>query len=1300
MNRILAALLLLLLPVCSFAQRMAVRNIGMENGLPSNTVRSVVQDKEGFIWFGTDNGLCRYDGYSIRPLRIPQVQNDQYVGTLAVSKYGLVVGTSHGAFLLNARTEQFRMLHPVVRGHVMAFDIDADGNIWVATLNDGVFCVRKDLRGCEHYNFKKGISLVSVFIDGGNQVWLMARKQGLYRLNRARGSFELFRLKGQNAFDGMCMAEARDGQMLVGSWKEGLFLVSPDGTTRQLTNPLLTGLGTHIHTIYRASPDEYWLGCDEGVMQYDLRDNQWSMISNAFNIPGAAGRFVYSIVRDREGGCWFGTFYGGVNYYSPMDNRFLTLTSDNGLHGNVVGRFCEDDDHHIWIATDDGGLNCFAPRLKTFVDFPGKAALATYNVHGLLAEGNTLWVGSYGRGLIRLNRQTGVLKTYVVDKSGTSSSCYSLLRDRQGNLWAGTMTCISLYNKVTDKFSIVRPTGGTVIDIEEDRSGNVWFATQGDGLWKLGRNGKWKHYLMSSAFSSLCNNFVNAIREDSNGNLYIATDDGLCMYDPKADRFRRIPVKTDSAVFTGLVISQGELWLSSSTGLVHILPDGRLHVFNREDGLLSGPFQSNAMMMSADGSIWLGSVNGVSMFYPYQIKENGCIPNVFITALELYNKDVKAGSNKLPEALDYVDHVSLSHKDNMFTIHFAALSYVSPEKNQYAYRLEGFDKDWIYVGSEHKAVYTNIPPGEYTFRVKASNNDGLWSSKEATLRIVIHPPFYWSLPAKLFYLLAFFAVIYFYVHMRLQRAERLHQRKLKEMNEHKEKEMRDAQLHFFTMIAHEIRTPVSLIIGPLETLKNKWQKIGRTVGDNVAVASTLDVIDRNAQRLLGLVNQLLDFNKVQQKELEVKFTLCHIKDVMKAVAERFEPTLKQNGATLQVEYPEEDFVAAVDAEGLTKIISNLMTNATKYTKDWVRLSCRIGQDKFVIEVEDNGCGINSEEQQRIFNPFYQAKDNKPGTGIGLSIVSSLVAAHRGTVEVMSQVGEGSLFCVTLPTSQPGVSTEEKSEPEVVDDMQNVEASVSEDVVIAKQAVLIVEDNEDMLLYLKHNFMNRCQVLTAEDGVVALRLLNKYDVSLIISDWMMPNMDGEELCKKIRQNPKTSHIPFIMLTAKTDDDSKVKGMDIGADAFIGKPFSMRYLDACVRNLTARRKQLMEEFAGSPEEPIANIAGNALDSSLLTNMEKIIENNVNNPALNVNFVAQQLGLSRSGLFAKIKSLTDTTPNEMIQVIRLRKAAQMLLDDKYSVSEISFLVGFNSTSYFTKCFVKQFGVRPAEYREAKKR
>lgn len=1299
MNRILVAFLLLLLPICSFAQQLAVRNISMENGLPSNAVRSIVQDKDGFVWLGTDNGLCRYDGYTIRPLRIPQLQNDQYVGTLEVSKYGLLVGTSHGAFLLNARTEQFRSLHPKIHGNVMSFGIDADGNIWVVTLDDGVFCVCRNLSGCVHYGFKKGSSLVSVYVDSENQVWLIARKQGLYKLNRARRTFELFPIKGQTHFDGMCMAEASEGRMLVGSWNDGLLMLSPDGTMRQLTNPLLTGAGTHIHTIYRVSPNEFLLGCDEGVMQYNLLENQWSMISNAFSIPGAAGRFVYSILRDREGGFWFGTYYGGVNYYSPMDSRFLTLTGENGLHGNVVGRFCEDNNHRIWIATDDGGLNCYDPRLKTFVDFPGKAVLAKYNVHGLLSEGNTIWVGTYGRGLIQLNTQTGAMKTYVVDKSGASSSCYSLLRDRQGRLWAGTMTCVSLYNNATDKFSSVRATGGTVIDIEEDRNGNVWFGTLGDGLWKLGRNGKWKHYLMSTAISSLSNNSVNAIREDLNGNLYIATDDGLCVYEPKADRFRRIPVKTDSNVFTGLVINQGELWLSSSTGLVHILPGGKLHVFNREDGLLPGPFQSNAMMMSADGGIWLGSVNGVSMFYPYQIKENRCEPNVFITAFEVYNKDVKVGSDKLPEALGYVDYVNLSHGDNMFTIHFAALSYVSPEKNQYAYRLDGFDKDWIYVGAEHKAVYTNIPPGEYTFRVKASNNDGLWSSKEATLKIVIHPPFYWSLPAKLFYLLAFFAVIYLYVHMRLQKAERLHQRRLKEMNERKEKEMRDAQLHFFTMIAHEIRTPVSLIIGPLETLKTQWQKIGRTVSDSAAVSSTLDVIDRNAQRLLGLVNQLLDFNKVQQKELKVRFTLCHIKEIMRAVAERFEPTLRQNGATLKVEYPDDDFVAAVDAEGLTKIISNLMTNATKYTKDRVRLTCVVEQEQFVIEVEDNGCGIGPEEQQRIFNPFYQAKDNKPGTGIGLSIVSNLVAAHRGKVEVKSEVGKGSLFQVTLPVSQPGVTMDEGPKPEVVDDMLHGEASAAEDV-ISKQTVLVVEDNEDMLLYLKHNFMNRCQVLTAEDGVEALKLLNKYNVSLIISDWMMPNMDGEELCRKIRQNPKTSHIPFIMLTAKTDDDSKVKSMDIGVDAFIAKPFSMRYLDACVRNLMAKRKQLMEEFAGSPEEPIAKIADNAIDSSLLTDMEKIIEDNVNNPALNVNFVAQQLGMSRSGLFAKIKSLTDTTPNEMIQVIRLRKAAQMLLEDKYSVSEISFLVGFNSASYFTKCFVKQFGVRPAEYREEKKR
>lgn len=629
----------------------------------------------------------------------------------------------------------------------------------------------------------------------------------------------------------------------------------------------------------------------------------------------------------------------------------------------------------------------------------------------------------------------------------------------------------------------------------------------------------------------------------------------------------------------------------------------------------------------------------------------------------------------------------------MFSLYFAALSYCSPEKNQYACKLEGFDKEWNYVGSTPKATYTNIPAGTYTFRVKATNNDGIWSKQEATLEIVVHPPFWWTLPAKILYLLLIGGMIWLYVHMRLLKEEKRHKREMQRLNDRKDMEVKEARLTFFTMIAHEIRTPVSLIIGPLEIL---MKDVVNSTKTNIPISyhENLQIIDRNAHRLLELVNQLLDFNKTQQLEPQHNFAEYKIRDIITSVAERFNPTLQQKGADFQIDYPSEDFFAIVDKEAITKIISNLMTNATKYTQNMVHLSCNVSDDHktFTIEVEDNGVGISKSDQQKIFSPFYQAQDNKPGTGIGLSIVEYLVNVHGGHISVESQHGKGSVFRVTIPTTQANVITK-PSKPA----QESKEEKPSRPVLSifdAKQIVLITEDDEDMLRFLASNFKTDYTVITARNGREGLQQVTRHQVSLIISDWMMPEMDGEEFCKLLRADYRYSHIPFVMLTAKTDNESKTQGMNCGADTFIEKPFSMGYLHACIKNMIEIRHMLFQKYSVSPDTSISSVTTSSVDNELLLKMTQVIEDNLEDPGLNVGFLAEHLNISRSGLFAKIKAITDVTPNELIQIVRLKKAAQLIADKKYRINEVSYMVGFNSPSYFAKCFQKQFGVKPGEY------
>ena len=596
------------------------------------------------------------------------------------------------------------------------------------------------------------------------------------------------------------------------------------------------------------------------------------------------------------------------------------------------------------------------------------------------------------------------------------------------------------------------------------------------------------------------------------------------------------------------------------------------------------------------------------------------------------------------------------------------------------------------VGSQNKATYTNLPAGTYTFKVKATNNDGIWSEQEASLKIVIHPPFYWSLPAKLLYFLLLCVALTFFIRFLLKRSEKKHTAEIKQLNVNKEKEVHEAKIKFFTMIAHEIRTPVSLIIGPLEKIMRSSIPMPAMLRDD------LNIIDRNSQRLLFLVNQLLDFRKVEQEGMTMKYTLQNIRQLLEAVCERFNPFITQHGAHLTVEYPDANFTAMVDSEAVTKLISNLLTNASKYTKDEVILSCVVQpeQHTFVIRVTDNGIGISKEDQKKIFKPFYQAMDNKPGTGIGLSIVKSIVESHNGCIEVESEVNKGSSFIVTLPIEQSQEAIQEGEanglNPAIPEDIlsESLPAAVSKD----KPVMLIVDDNEEMLNFLSGNFSNQYSILTAEDGIEALEKLKENDVTLIVSDWMMPRMDGVELCKALRADQDISHIPFILLTAKTDTNSKIEGMDCGADAYIEKPFSVQYLEACIKNLLDLRNLLRQKFSKMPLVPLNSIANNSMDNKFLTRINEIIEQNFSNSELSVDFLAEELCISRSGLFAKIKTLANVTPNELIQIVRLKKAAALLSENKYRINEICYMVGFNNPSYFAKCFQKQFGIKPGEF------
>lgn len=1252
------------------------RSITMDDGLTSNTVRNIVQDAQGFIWFGTDNGLCRYDGTSVHTWHIAELGINQYMSSLLAVDDGLYLGTEHGLFFFSFSTGRFEQLTLDIHTIVLHLSMDKEGNLWAATMGQGVWEYIPSTGTQKHYAFESsGGAVAQVFVDNSNQVWALTNwgEPAVSRLNRLHDKFEAaeLTLAGTAAPGSMAMLQTRDGRLWLGSWEHGLLLMHDDGRLEPMLTPAKDGVGQHIHTLFERADGTICIGSDDGAFGFDPLTRQWKKLIEQ---QGMGDRFVYAITDDMEGGLWIGTFYGGVCYVSPVGRRFDGYTINDGLAGNVISRFCEDRQGRVWVASDDGGLMCFLPNEQRFVSYPQQDVLRQLNVHALCVNGDDLWIGTYTDGVYVLNTVMGQLRHYMRDGSPNNIddiSSYAIYADRQGRTWVGTVHGFTLFRQQSNDFLPVDGIGGLVIDIDEDDDGQLWISTQGSGLWHYNpANGELKQYVhRQDDNTSLPDDLVNCALVDESGTLWVGTLGGLCRYDPKTDGFilERLDVPSQNVV--SIVEDRGALWLASDRGIVRYVPKEGVQRFTRHDGLVSEQFLLNAGMKSSDGRIFFGTTAGFNSFLPYQIKANAIMPPVHITS---------AGKK-----------LELSYGDaKMLTLSFASLSYCSPEKNQYAYMLEGFDSEWHYVGNQHQATYTNLPAGTYTFRVRATNNDGVWSTNQASLRIVVHPPFWWSWWARTLYLLLIVALIWYYVRFRLKKAERQHQRELLRMEEQKEKEAREARLNFFTMIAHEIRTPVSLIIGPLEKLKEKNEE--------------LKIIDRNAHRLLELVNQLLDFRKVEQQSLVMHFSMQDICELLRQVSERFAPTFEQGGKEFIVDLPERQLMAMVDREGIIKVVSNLLTNANKYTKlkVWLRCMAEPDGEHLRLSVADDGVGIRKEDRQHIFDPFFQAQDNKPGTGIGLNIVKNIVEQHQGTIDVESEIGKGSTFTVLLPIRQSDAV--ELEEDDSLDTMAgqpgvSVPTSVTEPQQEEghwRHTMLVVDDNEDMLEFLAVNFSEHYEVLTATDGVDALDKLGRHQVGVIVSDWMMPRMDGATLCQRVRHNPLTSHIPFIMLTAKTDDASKVESMNVGADVYIEKPFSVQYLEACIHNILLMRRRLMDKFSTEVAVPVTEMASNPVDNEFLVRMNKLIEDNLANADLNVNFLAEQLAISRSGLFAKIKSLTDVTPNEMIQVVRLKRAAQLLQEGKYLVSEVGYMVGFSNPSYFSKCFQKQFGMKPADY------
>ncbi len=1323
---LLSSLFVCCCALCWGASFHVFRHYTGADGLPSNCIRDILQDEDGFMWIATDGGLSRFDGVSFHNLSPGDVNKscykDPFVSKIVICNHKIWVATIDGLLLYDAPHDNLISpnLHyendtPPLTGFIRDMAADQSGNLWVAMADGRIYCV-DNARAVKCVPTSYGNGRVNaIFVDKRSEVWITGASDnpGLFKFDNKTHSFKRFDvLVDGNTFDLRPFAISEDtrnrlwigladGNLICLDPLSGVGNVVPLGANCEMRN---------IHSITFVKDNEMYIGNDAGVCIYNLDSNVSYLLKKDELQPSSlSGQFVYPVVSDSEGGVWIGTFYAGLNYLPPDIKHFESASESrfvNSVSGNIISSFCEDSFGNIYIGSEDGGVSRLDTNTGAYYKLlstrPDKASV---NVHSLCLVDNDLWVGTYDSGIVVYDCKTGSLRRDLSDVMTSEGKpliiCNTLMLDRQGQLWIASENDIFCYDRIHDCFQMVKTLGAWTTDIKQDNAGNVWFATQGQGLYRFSKHDKkWHQYSYSPEVegSIICNH-VSGIDFDSKNVLWAATDNGLVRYDADSDSYSSVDVVGANQKMMFVKVSGDDLWIGTCRGLVRFSPSsGTSSFFGSADGLADDQFSINAVFRDSSGFIYAGTINGYSRFCPDKIGSNDFVPPMAFTSLDVVGKRVEVGDPRLPLSLNHIKRLDLGPDDNSFSIGFAALSFMNPQSNSYLYRLEGFDKEWMSADDSHKASYTNLAPGDYTLYVKASNNDKVWNEAGIALPIHIAPYWYNTWIARSLYALAILAAAFGVIYLLIARNRKKHSEELDRLKTAKEIEVYEAKLNFFTTVAHEIRTPVSLIVGPLESVMKDRRVFSETQNGE------LDIIHRNTLRLLVLVNQLLDFRKVESLAVNAKFLPTDIPALVCSVADRFRPSLAQLGIEMHLNLPSDSFKADVDAEALTKLVSNLLNNARKFTNSKISLACNVnpGGDSFVIEVADDGKGISESDLKRIFKPFVQleeAETNAGGTGLGLSIVNRVVSAHSGKIDVHSNPGKGSSFVVSLPMHQAAVTklddiVDEELEKKPVDEIESEIKPNSDEAVIDSPVMLVVDDNPDLITFLSNYFSKDYTVVTAADANEALKHLSAFKVDLIVSDWMMPGMSGVEFCRKIRENRDLSHIPFVLLTAKTDESSKIEGLGCGADAYIEKPFSIDYLAARISNLLHLRSLLKQKFSSSPLEPIESLASNPTDNDFLSQLTALIENNFSNPELSVEFLCRELGISRSGLYAKVRSLTDSTPNELIQITRLKRAAQLISEHRYRIGEICYMVGFSNPSYFSKCFQRQFGMKPGEF------
>ena len=1285
------------------------------------------------MWFGTFDGLNRYDGYNFKVFRprfnssgsiisnwISCIAEDGrqnlWVGTRSgISIFDNVTSSFRSVFYYNARQDTVRLL----QSNINNLKTDSLGNLFAATVLQGLlFCkagstrpVQVALSGTGIQRNDDGYNASGVTFDYHQRAWVFVKGAGLCLYNYTTNTLTL--VNGA-VKDGTCLLADKNNNIWIGS-DNGLYKY------HSASNTMITVLRQTRRIMQLAidSKNELWIASDgDGVFKANIHTGQIAPYPAHNNHDLFKSSAVYSIYHDKQQRTWIGTLRGGITIIDPVKNRYRSVVHNpldkNSLIYDFTLSACEDVHHNLWIGTDGGGISYWNRKENSFTNYihrdGDKHSLSSNFVTNILLDSDkVMWMGTWDGGLNRFNPEKKNFDHFPCINTVTRQEdkhIWALYADRHKNIWVGTCQEEGFYRKqkTGDRFELFDATLTNIISLFEDAKDQLW-AGDFSSLIKIDTLQK-KHVRHQLGFA------VRAIYEDKKGRFWVCTEGGFLLFNRQTGQYQRFTEEhglANNAVLRILEDSRHRLWLTTFSGISVFDPETQLFTnVDQSDGLLSNQLSYNATIALQSGEFVFGGIKGFNVFFPDVSPPLQLKRDVLLTGIKINNIPVELDTIYITRRTrDRVQTIRLPYDKAILSLDFVAPEYTSPDKISYAHHLEGWDKNWVPTGKNRNANYSHLLEGRYVFKVKLSDAYGSWGPEASLLNIIVLPPWYRTWWAYTLYIAVLLLVIYTYNRYRTKQIHLAYEVDLAKLETEKEKDLNEKKLSFFTNVSHEFRTPLTLIINPIKELLNRHEE---PVDKN-----ELNTVYRNARRLLSLVDQLLLFRKAEADGSKLNITKLNIYELCNEVYSYFEQQAKQRNIRYTFITETTHLNIHADREKLEIVLFNLISNAFKFTPDGgvITLVLSENNNEIKIQVGDSGCGISEQTGDRIFEKFYQKKDtqtaSQTGFGIGLYLAKEFIEVHKGKIAYKSELNAGTEFTITLQKGamhlkehildeiqpgRPAIVKELAEEMLLVKTHDTNKDSGEKEIITAKKTILIVDDDQELRQYLARILHKNFVVYEAADGESGLKLALQHIPDIIITDIAMAGMTGIELCGKIKEDASTHHIPVILLTGSSSQDNHLRGIECGAEDYITKPFDKEILLARVNRILKTRNMLNQYFFDTVTLTKNTTKISAEYKDFLDRCIVIVENNIDRDGFSTKKLAEEIGISHSGLYKKIKSISGLSANAFIRFIRLRQAAILLLSSDTNINEVAFQVGISDVKYFRDQFKKLFGLNPSEY------